>query len=62
MRRQLGKPESVVSSVLGYEGPGSLLSYLKDQKGWVTGLTAAMFEEQVRARYLTADRVRARKI
>ena len=31
------KPEQVISSLIGDEGPGSLLSYLK-QKGWVTAL------------------------
>ncbi|MBT4288337.1 MAG: hypothetical protein HOD92_13460 [Deltaproteobacteria bacterium] len=33
------KPRQVISSLIGDEGPGSLLSYLKSQ-GWVTGLTS----------------------
>lgn len=33
------KPRQVLSSLIGDEGPGSLLSYLKDQ-GWVTSLSS----------------------
>jgi insulysin len=35
----LTKQAAYVSHVIGHEGPGSLLSYLK-RKGWVNGLTA----------------------
>jgi len=35
----LDKPESVLAYLLGYEGPGSLLSYLK-RKQWAMALTA----------------------
>ncbi|MEM5535013.1 insulinase family protein [Neptuniibacter pectenicola] len=34
------KPIYYISSLLGYEGKGSLLSYLKE-KGWATGLSAS---------------------
>jgi secreted Zn-dependent insulinase-like peptidase len=33
------KPESILAYLLGHEGPGSILSYLKKQQ-WVLGLTA----------------------
>jgi insulysin len=33
------KPASFIAHLLGHEGPGSLLSYLK-KKGWVTMLSA----------------------
>jgi insulysin len=33
------KPAQFLSHFVGHEGPGSLMSYLKD-KGWVTGLSA----------------------
>jgi hypothetical protein len=43
-RKQLAKPEYLVSSLLGHEGKGSILSYLKDEKGWVTSVGAAPFD------------------
>lgn len=42
--KAIGKPQYAVSSILGYEGKGSLLSYLKDTKGWVTSLGASEFD------------------
>lgn len=39
------KPQNVIGALLGHEGPGSLLSYLKNERGLVTSLGAATFEE-----------------
>jgi insulysin len=44
LAKTVGKPQFPVSSVIGYEGKGSLLSYLKDKKGWITSLGAAEFD------------------
>ena len=41
----LTKQASYVSHIIGHEGPGSLLSYLK-RKGWVNSLSAGGGEEQ----------------
>ena len=35
------KPEHIITSVLGHEGPGSVFSYLKS-KGWITSLSAGV--------------------
>ena len=44
LTRALGKPQYVVSTLLGHEGKGSLLSYLKNKRGWVTSLGASEFD------------------
>ncbi|KAJ1477318.1 Metalloenzyme, LuxS/M16 peptidase-like protein [Baffinella frigidus] len=43
--RTIAKPQTVIGALLGHEGKGSLLSYLKNEKGLVTSLGAATFEE-----------------
>jgi len=43
--RLQAKPQTVIGALLGHEGKGSLLSYLKNEKGLVTSLGAATFEE-----------------
>ncbi|EQC24990.1 hypothetical protein SDRG_17125 [Saprolegnia diclina VS20] len=40
----LEKPTSILSHLLGHEGPGSLLSYLKGQK-WVNELSAGLMKD-----------------
>jgi len=35
------KPGSYLASMLGYEGPGSLYSYLKE-RGWITALSTGV--------------------
>ena len=40
-----GKPQSVLGSVVGYEGEGSLASYLKNQVGLVSSIFAGVVEE-----------------
>lgn len=39
------KPSLIVGALLGGESKGSLLSYLKDEKEWVTSLGAAVIDE-----------------
>ena len=41
------KPGDLISHIIGYEGPGSLLSYLKATKHWVDSLIA--YSETVNA-------------
>jgi insulysin len=36
------KPGFIISHIIGYEGPGSLLSYLKTTKHWVDSLYAGL--------------------
>ena len=37
------KPDCVLSYIIGFEGSGSLLSYLKSNKHWVNHLSAGAF-------------------
>uniref|UniRef100_A0A6T8KCF8 Peptidase M16 N-terminal domain-containing protein n=1 Tax=Hemiselmis andersenii TaxID=464988 RepID=A0A6T8KCF8_HEMAN len=39
------KPTTLVSSCIGHEGKGSLLSYLKYEKGWVNSLGCSIVED-----------------
>jgi insulysin len=36
----LCKPAHIIAHIIGYEGPGSLLAYLKTTKNWVDSLLA----------------------
>ncbi|OWY99758.1 Insulin-degrading enzyme [Phytophthora megakarya] len=40
----LTKPTKILSHLIGHEGPGSILSYLKAQK-WANGLSAGLFRD-----------------
>ncbi|CAI5708951.1 unnamed protein product [Peronospora destructor] len=40
----LTKPTKILSHLIGHEGPGSILSYLKTQK-WANGLSAGLFRD-----------------
>lgn len=40
----LTKPTKILSHLMGHEGPGSILSYLKTQK-WANGLSAGLFRD-----------------
>ncbi|KUF80876.1 Insulin-degrading enzyme [Phytophthora nicotianae] len=40
----LTKPTKILSHLMGHEGPGSILSYLKAQK-WANGLSAGLFRD-----------------
>ncbi|KAG7381814.1 hypothetical protein PHYPSEUDO_005641 [Phytophthora pseudosyringae] len=40
----LTKPTKILSHLMGHEGPGSVLSYLKAQK-WANGLSAGLFRD-----------------
>lgn len=35
----LSKPSHIISHIIGYEGAGSLLAYLKTTKNWVDSLS-----------------------
>jgi insulysin len=43
-KKRLQKPDSFLGHLLGHEGPGSLLSYLKSQ-GWANGVGSGTSEE-----------------
>eukprot|EP00283_Hemiselmis_rufescens_P014323 CAMPEP_0173441206 /NCGR_PEP_ID=MMETSP1357-20121228/23831_1 /TAXON_ID=77926 /ORGANISM="Hemiselmis rufescens, Strain PCC563" /LENGTH=1140 /DNA_ID=CAMNT_0014406771 /DNA_START=93 /DNA_END=3515 /DNA_ORIENTATION=+ len=44
-QRLLTKPSSLFSNCVGHEGKGSLLSYLKYEKGWVNSLGCSIVED-----------------